>query len=304
MALTANDVWQDILAIFDELTKNGVARPFEKTQDMQAKALRFMSMCQREHYDLDSNHGTFSAIITRHTNLLGDEFDYKEHFKEDIETQEFEADTYYFEVDGTATVTIVENTGTEYSDYLVINATSENGFARYKGVIETDNPVKIVFGGSNYYRYKNVALWGIPFEASKIPNYGPFIEVELPTDFMEIADIIEENGMTYVRPGEYRIEASRYLYVPYQFEGEIRFRYHRTPTQITSLDDTLSVDDIHSSILAWYAAAAIAPSEQPDLVVYCEGKYQEAVLKTDKPTQQGFNQIQPHFLMRGPEVHY
>lgn len=276
--MTANDIWEQIKALFDELSKNGVAISETKNKDMELKAIKFISMGQRELYSMGNYYKKFSYIGKYVPNEIADNFEIQEFKGTDIETELVTAKAYHFSVDDDATVYIKDG-----SDNIIdtITATSTNGLTSYKGTISSLVPVKLVFSGTTYYRYSNVALWNIPFKT--VPDYDAWIKVDLPSDLMSFNDIIEEHGANYVRNGSYKLEGFRDLYVSYDFDGEYRITYKPVPSEITSLDDEIEIDDIHALLLAYYAGTYIAPSEQPELTPLFNEKYERLRIQLMQP---------------------
>ena len=287
---TAQGLFEDIKALFDELSNKGVTISADKTKDMELKAIRFLSMAQREIYDMGNYFGEFTHIQTSYENQLDDNFDIKTFTGTNYTTDGVQAQAYYFEVDDDATVTIQEQIGDNWVTLEVLTCTSSNAFTPYRGTVTTSRNIRLVFSGSTFYHYRNIALWDIPFKT--VPDYGEWIQVELPDDFMNISDIVKiTEGEGYLRNGDYKLEGQRNLYVSKDFEGIIRMTYHAIPPAITSLDDTIVVDDIHSNMMVYYAAAKIAPAERPEVVNFFEEKYQESRSQLNKPVQNGFTKI-------------
>lgn len=288
--MTAQNLFKEIKALFDELSNKGVLISEEKTKDMELKAIEFLSMAQREIYDMGNYFKVFTHIQTPFENQLDENFDIKTFTGTDFTTEGVNAKAYYFEIDDDSTVTIQELIGETWTPLEVLTCTSSDGFTPYRGSITTSRKVRLVFSGTTFYRYRNIAMWDILFKV--IPDYGEWIQVELPDDFMNIADIVEiteEDG--YLRKGDYKLEGQRNMFVTNNFEGIIRMTYHPVPPKITSLDDEIVVDDIHSDMMVYYAASKIAPSEQPSLTNYFEEKYQLLRVQLRKPVQNGFTKI-------------
>ncbi|MEG1973292.1 MAG: hypothetical protein RR315_09015, partial [Oscillospiraceae bacterium] len=87
------------------------------------------------------------------------------------------AKAYYFQVDGSAKVTIKDNDGER-----VINAEAVKGFTAFKGFCHGN--LEITFGGEYAYSIRNAAAYGILSGAGlqDIPPYTPYISY----DFKEI----------------------------------------------------------------------------------------------------------------------
>jgi len=287
--MTANDVWEDIKGLFDRLSKKGVLTDEQTTKDLELRAIKFISKGQREMYYQGNYFEKFSYISKPHENELADNFDIKEFKGEDYATEEANGQAYHFKVDNDATVKLQELIGDTWTDLQTISATSVNGWTTYKGTFTTSRKVRLLFTGTYYYRYTNMAIWDIPFNTDDVPDYDAWVKVDMPDDFMNLNNIVEESGQQYVNQGDRKFEGQKELYVSYDFDGEIRITYKPVPPVVTSLDDTLVLDDVHSEVLAYYAAAKLAPFEQPELTSYFEDLFKEGMIRHNKPVQRGFS---------------
>lgn len=288
MSTTAQDLYYDIRALFDELTDSGTLIPSSELADLESKSIRFIDMAQKVLYKDGNNFKKFTYTGTQTPNLMGngaewDVIDYEETEQYyPTETGIAGAKAYYFEVDGAATVTIEENQGgtwTALATETIPSTVTE--LTAYKGAISpvsADNPIRMKFGGSFHYHHKNRALYSVTYDTGKIPDYAPYFAVEVPSDFRSINQIIKEDCTgRYVNQGAYKWQGFRELYISYYFDGVITIVYRPVPTTITALTDTLEIDDITAKAIPYYAAAKIAPNENTDVVSYFEQLYSEAL---------------------------
>ena len=75
------------------------------------------------------------------------------------------------------------------------------------GFDETTTPTLLRFSGNFFYRYKNVALFDVPFASdSDVPDYRPWIKKSMPSDFKSVSQVITETGSEYIKSGDYKWE--------------------------------------------------------------------------------------------------
>lgn len=294
---TVADIIIRIRSLLDEYTKKGVVISDDKVADILSKALVFINMGQRELYDTGNFFKEFKYSSYPVENLLGTKFDTKEFNG----TDEYFPNTdgisgvtsYYFEVDDNATVEFEENQGGSWVAIETVTATSEQGFTAYKGLLTATGNVRMKITGSTYYRYKNLAMFDKLFSSvAKVPDYRPWVKLEMPTDFMNISRIVKESGNDYIIFGDYQWRNQKDLFVTYDFEGEIIVSYKPIPADLTADTDVLEIDDITADALAYYATAKIAPSEQPDLTNFMHEEYLRLKQMSYKRIPSGFEEIQ------------
>lgn len=110
------------------------------------------------------------------------------------------------------------------------------------------------------YNYDNSGVWQIE---------------KLPNDFNKIKKIVIENGNTYSRNIEYRIENNSIKFKSNE-TGVIKMEYKQTPELLTSLSDEVTLsDDIARSVLTYGLGANLFIIENPSLANFCQQKYEE-----------------------------
>lgn len=116
--------------------------------------------------------------------------------------------------------------------------------------------------------------------------------ISMPSDFKELVEIIEIDENSNVRKvGSYRWEGQYNLYIDMYFMGTIRVVYKYIPTQITSLDDVLELDNMDSTtMLSHYLAAYLLLEENPNLSNFYMTQYIEA--KNKVRTKRAFSPTQ------------
>lgn len=280
--MTAQEIFNKVRVLMDEWTDDGSLLPDDEVADLQTKSIILIDMAQKELYDDGNLYKSYEFTQRSHTNLLGG-FQLEEFDGDDYETDGVEgAKAYYFQVDGEGTVYIEEYDGGWVTlEEIVVPSTVES-FTTYSGLISTSNKVRIRFSGTYYYSIRNICLYDKPFK--NVPEYARWVKYEMPTDFRRIDEIImEPMGGYYEDPG-YKWEGLKNLFVDYYFNGNIRVKYKPVPTEITTIDDELEVDDITAEAISYYVAARLAPFENKSLVNFFEDKYNTLIYTIKKPT--------------------
>jgi hypothetical protein len=212
-------------------------------------------------------------------NLLGDQFANEEFEGTDLayETQEV-AKAYYFEVDGAGTVYIEDYTTDWNIKSTITVPNTVTTFTAYKGVITPTTgatKTRIRFSGTYFYRFVNFALFSQPFSASRVPNYKQWVKFTMPSDFKLISQIIAEDADGYNKLPNYKWEGKNNLYIDYNFDGNIRIVYKPIPTKITSLTDSIEVDDITAMSGAYFLATHLLLVESPDEASFFNSMYED-----------------------------
>lgn len=297
MPETVSNIILKARALLDEYSDEGVLIPESEVIDLQTKSIPLVDMAQKELYKIGKLYKTFEFANKPAPNLLGmfSNFDIVEF----IGTTQYYpsengvvgAKAYYFEVDGPGTVTIQEKQSGTWTTLTTITPTATTMTA-YKGSIspvDTSNPIRLVFSGTTFYRHVNRALYSYPFASDRIPTYRPWFKVSMPSDFRTVDQIVNEYPTRqYQRDTNYKWEGYKDLFVNYYYEGLIRIVYKPVPVTITSVTDTLEIDDITAQAIVYYVAARLAPFENKELVSFFESKYEELKRENtnDMPTSE------------------
>jgi hypothetical protein len=101
--------------------------------------------------------------------------------------------------------------------------------------------------------------------------------ITMPSDFKNLDQIISiENDINISIIGSYRWEKPNLLYIHPDFIGTVRVVYKPIPTQITSLSDDLTLDNMDAvTMLTHYLASYLLLEENPTLSNYFLQRYQE-----------------------------
>lgn len=230
---------------------------------------------------------TYSIVQSDVTNLLSErgKFEAIQHNGEDISYQTNGAKSYYFEVVGTATVQITVNG--------VVVKTIQNQdrmFHAYKGFIQNPDSVVagIVFTGEYLYQFRNVALYGAPFEKEDdiwdfVPEKRYDFRKLLP-DFFRLVDdnVILQSGsskMPYIQTDDYYWEGDSVLVLKGLRRGEWIIHYYSYPQEIkddTPNDTVIDLDPEVANLLPIYMASELYEDDDTSVAFYYRQQYDTA----------------------------
>jgi hypothetical protein len=302
MAVTVQNLFLDARALIDELSDDGTIIPESDVIDLQTKFIRFANMAQKELYKVGKLYNKYEISWKPAPNLLGllsnfnivDFIGTLQYYPN--ESGVIGAKAYYFEADGSGTVTIEENQSGTWTVLTTITIPDTvASFTAYKGLIlplGNTNPIRMKFDGTTHYRHVNRCLYSYPFATNKIPDYRPWVKIEMPANFRTLDCIVQEYpDRQYSKDPNYKWEGFRDLYINYGYEGNLRVIYKPVPTDITTITDTLEIDDITAQAITYYGAARLATFENQNLVNYFEQKYGELKLESTKEAPLGEQEI-------------
>jgi hypothetical protein len=295
MSYTGQEIFEQAVVIIDELSDTGTVND-SQVKEYKYKAPRLLDMWQHEIIKHGDRYKTFEISCFRKRNLLGDLNQYGIIIENNGETQSYSAsgvNCFYVEVDGDCTITITED-GTPVSGTYIFNngeATAFTGdiaitvpagttsFLPCKGIITTSGGnVTMTLSGDYYFRHSNRALSPYKYAtAAKVPDFKPWYKVEMPSDFKNRSQVVNEYpNWQYEEDSFRKWENNNELYVNFAYEGIIRVNYIPVPVKITSLTQTLEVDEITAISGAYYLAEHFAMADQNDeLAARCRQKYAE-----------------------------
>ena len=115
------------------------------------------------------------------------------------------------------------------------------------------------------------------FQLDRIPDYRPWIKVEMPDNFKSLDMIVKEySDKQYTLDNSYKWEARRDLYINYFYKGNIRIVYRPVPIPLTTIDDELQVDDVTGRVIIPYGLAAhLLLDENQDSASFFQQRYEE-----------------------------
>jgi len=269
--MTAEKIWEITMTLIDEVPINETF-DVNSTADYKAKTPYLLNAIQTELLPMTDYFKTTTYSRKPVTPMLGSK-EIKEHNTEDISYSiGGNVMAYTFDVDGPCTVYIEDYTDT-WNVLETINVpTTITAFTNYKGKVTptagaTDSRIR--FSGSYFYNYTNYALYKENFYGI-VPEYRELISVSLPTDYDELEEIAFDKGNCF-----YQFEGKN-LYIPYDFEGNIRIVYRPILTMITSITDTLELDtNICRTVIPYGLGAKLMLNENSAIASYLESKYNE-----------------------------
>lgn len=287
MSITAQTVFNLTMPLLDE-----IATEEDAVADYKERTPELLTILQNELLDYSDTYKTFSLSRVPINPVVSREIivDYDEDNDNNIEAPA-KAYAYYFESNGPGEAYIEESIGGSWVNLDTITITDTGTFTAYKGLITPSAEaisVRIRFGGNFYYNYTNVALYDKKFSvASKIPDYRPYIHIEMPANFKSISQVVAESYPSkYVKTVDYYWENESQLVINRKFEGEIRIIYRPVPIEVTSLDQELEVDaNLAYKVLPFGLGALLMATENVSLGSFLQAKYEEnkRMAKGNKP---------------------
>lgn len=287
---TVQELLYDARALLDEYNEDGVIIAPADVSSLETNGIRFINMGLQEIYSKTRTYETYNITRKPATNLLGGigvYMDLMEFLGEPIPTTSgIGAKSYYFEVDNDAIVKIQEFTGS-WVDLVTIDTTGTTELTPFKGLITPSsvlNEVRILFDGSTYYQFKNVALYKAPYKLEDIPEYRPWVKYELPENFGELNKVvIEFPTRQYAIDNHYKWEGYKSFYVNWFFDGEIRVIYNPIPVFLANKTDSVPINNPTSrQFLVYYVAAKMAFTENPQIANFLEQKSNELKFEATK----------------------
>lgn len=206
------------------------------------------------------------------------------------------AKAYSFEVNGGCTVYIEDFTGGWNALATIVVPDTVVSFTNYKGTVTPTsgaNKSRIRFSGDYYYLATNYALYSSPFrDAAAVPKYGAWVKYEMPSDFKSVDTIVDEYPRgNYSHDTAFKWEGRRDLYVSYNYTGKIRIVYKPVPAPITDLSQTLEVDEIMSMSGAYFLAAHLALTDDPNIASFFNERYMETIRSAPKRRKAQYTDI-------------
>ena len=285
--ITAQQLFNQAMDLMDKRSATGSIEA-SKVSRYLVRTPNILTMFQSELAKTGDLFATFEFDNKPIPNMLGllSNFELTEFTSEDLT---YEANgqcrAYYFEVDSEATVYIEDYT-TDWNILATINVPSTiTSLTSYKGLItptEGSTKSRIRFSGVYYYKTLNRALFEYSFQADKIPDYRPWIKKTMPDDFKSLDMIISEYPQRqYEKDTLYKWEGKKDLYINYYFEGNYRAIYKPVPIAITSLTQSMQIDDITSMAGAYYLASHLLLTEDVAVASFFNDRFLELKIESN-----------------------
>lgn len=283
---TAQQIFDLAADLINKRLANGTINA-TSTAVYKARTPGILTLWQNENAKSGDLYKTHEISNKPATNMLGytSGFDYIEYVGTEIIKEAVgSVKSYYFEVDGDCTVYIEDFNGT-WNTLATISPTSVTDFTTYKGIVTPSNGAtksRIRFTGTYRYLITNYAMFSVPFQSNRVPDYRPWIKKEMPSDFKSLDQIIEEYPQRqYSKSISYKWEGRRDLYINYFYEGSVRVVYKPVPTPVTSLTQNIEIDDISAMSGAYFLAAHLILVEDPDSAGFFNQRYEEMKLENN-----------------------
>jgi hypothetical protein len=308
---TGQEVFEQSISIIDELNTSGIVDPTQ-VKEYSSRAPFLLDLWQKEMAKSGDLYKTFEISCFRKQNLLGDlnSFDAVEHISTDQTYQCIGGKCFHFGVDSQATVYIEELIGGTWQNVAgtfmtnaipstvfngSISATSTESFTYYKGLISPvsqSNSIRLRFSGNYYYRHSNRAISPNNYPViTLVPDFKAYYKVTMPTDFKTATQVISEYPSWQYTEGVHKWEGQD-LYIQFAYTGTIRITYVPVPAKITSLTQTLEIDDINAMSAAYYLAEHFAMADQnSELASMCRNKFKTLKMESTVKTPLALTQI-------------
>lgn len=296
------------IALIDELSDSGAVSD-SQVKEYKNRATYLLDLWQGSMAKSGDLFKTFEISCFHKINNLGelDSFRAIEHTDTDLiyETEK-KTNCFHFSVDSAADVYIEELINDIWTacdgSYVtyggaataftgLISATGNQlSYKDYKGIITPTNPtnrIRLRFSGNYYYRHTNRALCPYKYvSADKVPDFKPWYKVDMPNDFKTRTQVVNEfPEWQYEEDTSHKWENGNDLYVQFAYSGTIRINYIPLPMKITSLSQTIEVDEIAARSGAYFLAKYFALADQnTDLANVCSAEFKE--IKAESMTKQ------------------
>lgn len=281
--MLAQEVFNISMALIDEYLDSGLVSAAD-TITYSAKTPSLLNLLQAELIKQGDLFSTYEISNYPVTNLLGfiSNFDVKQYEGTELTYEATgSVKSYYFEVDRPATV-YVEDFTTVWNILATVNAVpTASGYTAYKGLVTPTTGAtksRLRFAGSYYYRTINRAMFGASFAlVADIPNYEPWVPIIMPTDFKSVNEVIEEfPERQYQNISNYKWEGRNKLYINYYYMGKIRVVYRPVPIAITTLTDSMQLDDVTCrTIVPCGLAAMLLIQENASVASFFQSRFEE-----------------------------
>ncbi len=288
MATTVQEIILKGRIFLDEYSEEGIIIGEGEVADIEAKMIPLIDMGQKELYNegrLFKKYSFFNDPVVPVDGIMSgfesivnsDETQY--YPSEDGTT---EGKSYHIEANNAHTIEIQEFEGGVWSTLYSHVSASSIPFVAYKGNITVStvgNAVRMKVSGTTYFNHINRAFF--PHKFITVPDYRPWVRLELPSDFRMLEEIIEEFPVRqYTQASQFKWEEPN-IFV-YNYYGIVNYTisYKPIPVKITAKTDVLEIDDITAQALAYFAASWIAPFESQAMTNPLFQKYTELKLES------------------------
>ena len=247
MARTKADARNYFLKLIDESTKKGVDLPVSKNSDYRDKFNYFLDPAQKYIAGIIKIPEVYRVTQNPIPNLIGNfsGFDLIQVLPGTPKVFNLTGcKAMYFEMDnvGTATLSINGVVAETISNTIKKQFTS---YSRLTGASSSDI-VTVEFSGNYPFNIRNTGFYAyaFPLEAD-IPVYTPYVEYDLPVDFLEFdAVIIKTDPRVYETYVAHKWENNKKIIFNYYDTGSFDIHYYKYPADILPTADDSTVLEI------------------------------------------------------------
>jgi hypothetical protein len=280
-----------VLQLLNKYSTRGKELAPSKTADIRLKIESFINT---ELMDLATTTGKLRAsksyvVKPVYNELSRDTSSIKSHLPgQDFAIELTGAKSYFFEVQGPATVTIDENVNGLWANLETVEITeTKPEFTEYKGLINPasdTNRVRLNFSGDYVYNYRYYILYPYSFPAVEdVQQHRPHFLFDLPDDYLDIENVmIRRDKMQWVPNINHILDiANHKIGLNRHQEGEVILNYYRKPVLIalTGVEEVDDLQDIDATpdgayALALGVASLVTAKNDPATSAYLNNLYE------------------------------
>lgn len=280
-----------VLQLLNKYSTRGKELAPSKTADIRLKIESFINT---ELMDLATTTGKLRAsksyvVKPVYNELSRDTSSIKSHLPgQDFAIELTGAKSYFFEVQGPATITIDENVSGAWVNLETIEITeTKPEFTEYKGLINPSsdtNRVRLNFSGDYVYNYRYYVLYPYTFPAdADVQQHRPHFLFDLPADYMDVENVmIRKDQRRWVPNVGHIIDlANRKIGLNRYQEGEVLLNYYREPKPIalTGVEEVDNAQEIDATpdgayALALGVASLVTAKTDPATSAYLNNLYE------------------------------
>lgn len=278
---TVQQIFDLMVDLIDERLASGLVNA-TTTAVYKARTPSIINIWQSENSGNGDNYKEYEVSNKPAMNMLGytSGMDYLEYKgTEIIREVNGSVKSYYFETDSEGTVYVEDFNGSWHTLATIVVPNTVTTFtAHYASVTPSSGASKsrIRFTGPYRYLITNYALFDVAVSPTKPIIFRPFVKHTMPSDFKCIDQIYSEYcDRQMEKDTAYKWLNRGDLYINYFFEGNIRISYKPVPVQITTMTQTLELDEITSMSAAYFLAAHLLIVEEPASASFFNERYLE-----------------------------
>jgi hypothetical protein len=244
-----------------------------KQKDYTLKMPLFFDMAQKEISTIKKIVKQYKTSHVMPANKLSAplyQFDSVSNTGDDQIYEATDIGAYYFEVDDVCDIEFSEEILGVWTPMFTINHTANPGtYTAYKGIMDTENKVRMTFKGGTRYNHRNRAMFGDRFSSvNRVPNYQKYVLYQIGPRFYQLNKVILKGQLTesrqYEQTADFFWEKRDTIALNWYAVGEYVIEYFAYPSDI-NLDVADSyefeVDTEAQEAIVYYAAAQVLLNE-------------------------------------------